>query len=124
MRSSVQEFIKTAKASLLVNQSKSVLEVLALADATKNTIFSQRKRIDLTKAEVEQVKIAIATLDEAAAQIQTVRALMHNFKGLDVGELKLSGSIVVGTSFMFESLLEQQSGLSTNFEKINAVRAR
>lgn len=122
MRSSVQEFIKTAKASLLANQSKSVLEVLALDDATQNTIFSQCKRIGLTKGEIEQVKIAIATLDAAAAQIQTVRALMHNFKGLDIGELKLSGSIAVGTSYMLERFLEQQSGLSQNYE--NMIESR
>ena len=107
MRSSVQEYINKAKASLLANQRKSVLEVSAVVDATKNTIFSQLKPIDLTKGEIEQVKIAITSLDVIAEQIQGVRAVLHGFKHLDVSPLRSAGNASLGVSFMLEEFLRE-----------------
>lgn len=123
MRSSVQEYIKTAKATTLANQIESVLDGLALADKNENTIFSQHKRIYLKKGDIEQVQLAIATLESVCQQIQGVRAVLHKFKHLDCSPLRTAGNASFGVHYMLTELLNQQSGISTNFEKINAVRA-
>ena len=124
MRSSVQDFIKTAKASLLANQSKSVLDGVVDVDFNVNQICSQRKRIYLKKGDIEQVQIAIVTLESICQQIQGVRAVLHGLEHIDCSPLRTAGNASFSMHYMLTELLHQQSGLSTNYEKINAVRAR
>lgn len=107
MRSQVQDFIKTAKATSLAEYDKLVSDGLALARKNKNTIFSQCKRIDLTNGELEQVKIAIATLDVITEQIQGVRAVLHGFKHLDTSPLRAAGNASLGVSYMLEEFLRE-----------------
>ena len=123
MRLQVQEFIKTAKATSLAEYEKLVLDGLVLAEKSQNSIYTQHKRIDLTRGDIEQVQLAIATLESVCNQIQGVRAVLHNFKYLDCSPLRTAGNASFGTHYMLKELLYQQSGLSSNYEKINAVRA-
>lgn len=105
MQQELRNFIISAKASLLANAKKPVIEPIFSIENSANSIYNHANYIDLTKIQLEQIAIATVQLEKSREHLVGALAVLKGFEGLEKRDLLLSANFVDSYIYMLDEFV-------------------